>query len=175
MDAWALNLMDGENAGWGENLNAEFDLADGWDAPAVPVPDYPQLTIDGVDELVALVGQEQAQALVDRFNHINTRDAASAEIEAILRDENPDDDTDDTDETDMDSSDETDDETEEYETDSIDNVGNEAEHAFLTPDNNGIPHHVYSAPGEPEDTVWVIDDLVIRKRGNTWTSEIVEW
>ena len=151
----------------------QIKLMAGWDAPAtrvynwdIPVQnaynwDAPLgLTEDEIDELTALIGLDATNNLIQRLNIDGPdRIAALNDIAAIFEDANP---------QDLDETDETDDET-----DDADDY--EPQFYFpnqLIPDQNGIPHCVYNAPGEPDDIMWIFDDYILRKRGDIYTQEL---
>ena len=150
----------------------QIKLMAGWDAPAtrvynwdIPVQnaynwDAPLgLTEDEIDELTALIGLDATNNLIQRLNIDGPdRIAALNDIAAIFEDANP---------QDLYETDETDDET-----DDADDY--EPQFYFpnqLIPDQNGIPHCVYNAPGEPDDIMWIFDDYILRKRGDIYTQE----
>lgn len=152
----------------------ELDNVYGWVAPA-PEPVYMGLTEDEIDELTALIGNDAANNLIQRINIDGPdRQVAFDEISAIFEDAYAED-LDETDETDEEDDDETDDDEEpQFYFPNQPLIPDQPipDHLLgLIPDQNGIPHCVYNAPGEPDDIMWIFDDYILRKRGDIYTQE----
>jgi len=163
---WDIPAQELDNDMW-----AHLQHTYGWDEHNVPlnVP-LMGLTEDEIDELTALIGNDAANNLIQRINIDGPdRQVAFDEISAIFEDAYAED---------LDETDETDDD----ETDDDDTDDDEPQFYFpnqpipnhllgLIPDQNGIPHCVYNAPGEPDDIMWIFDGIVtIRKRGDIYTA-----
>jgi len=155
----------------GDDMWAHMQHTYGWDANNVPLMG---LTEDEIDELTALIGLDATNNLIQRIN-IDGPDRQDAldEISAIFEDAYAED-LDETDETDEDD-----------ETDETDQEDDDEEPQFyfpnqpipnhllgLIPDQNGIPHCVYNAPGEPDDIMWIFDNIIIRKIGDIYTPSL---
>jgi len=167
---WDIPAQEPDDEMWAHVQNVY-----GWDEHNVPInAPIMGLTEDEIDELTALIGNDAANNLIQRIN-INGPDriAALDEISAIFEDAYAED-LDETDETD-DDDDETDDEDEEpqfYFPNQPLIPDQPPNHLLgLIPDQNGIPHCVYNAPGEPDDIMWIFDNIIIRKRGDIYTQE----
>ena len=159
----------------GDDMWAHMQHTYGWDANNVPLNVPLILTEDEIDELTALIGLDATNNLIQRLNIDGPdRQVALNEISAIFEDAYAED-LDETDETDED--DETDEEDDDEEPQFYfpnqpipEPIPNHL--LGLIPDQNGIPHCVYNAPGEPDDIMWIFDNIIIRKRGDIYTPSL---